>query len=146
MNAITHTQGMLASVGWIARPDSHQACMVCGAGEALGLQFQSDGKGVIANFAASLAWQGYRGVLHGGMISTLLDAAMTHCLFQQGIEAMTADLQVRFIKPVPCQAQLCLRAMLLQKKRKIYQLSAELCCEAIVLAHAQASFMKRKET
>lgn len=77
------------------------------------LRFVATKGGVNALFKAESLWQGYQGVLHGGMISTLLDAAMTHCLFHQGIEAVTADLQVRFLKPVSCDQMLELRAKLL---------------------------------
>lgn len=118
--------------------------MVCGAGDSLGVQFQHAEDGVFALFQASSAWQGYQGVLHGGMISTLLDAAMTHCLFAQGVEAMTADLQVRFVKPVPCDETLRLQAKLLKKKHQLYQLSAELHCDGELLAHSQARFIQRK--
>lgn len=38
----------------------------------------------------------YIDLLHGGIASTLLDAAMTHCLLSKGIEALTAELNVRF--------------------------------------------------
>lgn len=125
-------------------PDSHADCMVCGK-EALGLHFYGSPNGVEAFFQASTRWQGYSGVLHGGMICTLLDAAMTHCLFQQGIEAMTADLQVRFLKPVPCTARLQLHATLQNQRRNLYQLSAELSCDGDVLARSEARFLRRKQ-
>lgn len=40
----------------------------------------------------------------------LLDAAMTHCLFRQGIEAVTASLKVRFVEPIPHATPLNIRA------------------------------------
>lgn len=123
-------------------PQSHAACMVCGQNDSLSLQFQGDDNGVEAFFKANSRWQGYKGVLHGGMISTLLDAAMTHCLFHFGIEAMTADLQVRFIKPVPCSQMLELRAELLTERRSLYQLCAKLLCNGEVMARGEAKFMR----
>ena len=134
----------LVDLQTVSIPRSHENCMVCGSSNSLGLCFQACQGGVETFFQASSSWQGYQGVLHGGMICTLLDAAMTHCLFEQGVEAMTADLQVRFLKPVPCSGLLQLRASLQQQRRHLYQLSAELLCAGEVLARSEARFLKRK--
>ncbi|WJV56093.1 PaaI family thioesterase [Prodigiosinella aquatilis] len=68
--------------------------------------------------------QGYSGLLHGGITSTLLDAAMTHCLFMQGITALTAELTVRFMAPIRVSQALTVCARLLGQRRSIYQLEA----------------------
>lgn len=117
--------------------------MVCGQGNSFELQFHATEHGLEAQVQADALWQGYPGVLHGGMICTLLDAAMTHCLFHQGIEAMTAELQVRFLNPVPCKELLILRATLLSSRRHLYKLNAELSCAGEVLARGEARFMQR---
>ena len=87
----------------------HADCVLCGSRNplSLGLSFHpGDDGGVRTLFQAHSGLQGYKGILHGGVISSLLDAAMTHCLFHQGIEAVTGDLHVRFVKSVPCDAQM----------------------------------------
>ena len=99
---------------------------------------------VTATIQAVPQWQGYPGFLHGGMISTLLDAAMTHCLFHHGVEAMTASLNVRFLKPVPCADMLQLTAMLVERRRHVYLLEAEMGSSNQLLAKADASFICRK--
>ena len=118
----------------VSIPPSHATCMICGENDSLQLSFTADENGVMARFQADSRWQGYQGVLHGGMISTLLDAAMTHCLFHHDVEALTADLQVRFLKPVPCTELLTLRARLVGQRRHLYELSADLCCTEGILA------------
>lgn len=118
--------------------------MVCGQYDSLGLRFQTHGNGVEAIVPANPKGQGYQGILHGGMISTLLDAAMTHCLFDHGVEAMTADLKIRFLRPVSCTESLFLRAHLLSERHHVYQLSAELICAGKLLACGEARFMRRK--
>lgn len=52
---------------------------------------------MIATFSGNPGLQEYEGQLHGRVISSLLDAAMTHCLFHHGIEAVTGELYVRFV-------------------------------------------------
>ena len=120
--------------------------MICGEKDSLQLRFFADENGVMARFQPNSGWQGYQGALHGGMISTLLDAAMTHCLFHHDVEAMTADLQVRFLKPVPCTELLILRARLVSQRKHLYELSAELSCAEEVLARAKAIFMRFKSS
>ncbi len=139
---ISKELGVLQNSRQVPIPTSHSACMVCGENDSLALQFQGNDNGVAAFLKADPRWQGYRGVLHGGMISTLLDAAMTHCLFYCGVEAMTADLQIRFIKPVPCSQMLELRAELLTERRSLYQLCAQLLCNGEVMARGEAKFMR----
>jgi acyl-coenzyme A thioesterase PaaI-like protein len=85
--------------------------------------------------------QGYDGILHGGVISALLDEAMTHCLFHHGVKAVTGELRVRFLKPVPCQADLDLKAWLSSERPPLYRVKAELVHEQQVVARAEAKFM-----
>ena len=128
-------------------PASHAACMVCSPGGLLGLRFRPDGaNSVIASVSPRPEWQGYTGILHGGMVSTLLDAAMTHCLFHHQVEAMTASLNVRFLEPTPCTGLLDLRATLAYRRRHVYLLEAELKTHGRVLARAEARFITSADT
>ncbi len=128
-------------------PASHAACMVCSPGGLLGLRFRPDGaNSVIASVSPRPEWQGYTGILHGGMVSTLLDAAMTHCLFHHQVEAMTASLNVRFLEPTPCTGLLDLRATLSDRRRHVYLLNAELKTHGRVLARAEARFITSAAT
>lgn len=116
--------------------------MACGPGGLLGLRFRPYGTAsVIASIRPRPEWQGYAGILHGGMVSTLLDAAMTHCLFHHEIEAMTASLKVRFLEPTPCAGLLNLRASLSDRRRHVYLLEAALATHGRVLARAEARFI-----
>ena len=92
---------------------SHCNCIVCGSRNpvSLGLVFDVMADGTVSSqFRGSALMQGYDGILHGGIIAALLDASMTHCLFHLGVEAVTGTLDVRFVKPVPCDALLTVRA------------------------------------
>ena len=80
---------------------SHANCVACsdGAQNLHSLQFKftssADNK-VTAYYRVDEKHQGYTNLLHGGIAGPLLDAAMTHCLLSQGIEALTAELNIRF--------------------------------------------------
>ena len=70
--------------------------------------------------------------------------AMTHCLFHLGVEAVTGTLDVRFVKPVPCDAVLTVRANLTDSHPPLYKLMSVLMWDGHVMARAQAKFMQAK--
>ncbi len=99
----------------------HRGCLLCGSDNprSLGLMFQDSSRGgVEAEFQGGDELQGYDGLMHGGVIASLLDAAMTHCLFHRGVRAVTGDLNVRYLQPVPCRARLRILAHLVSRDRK----------------------------
>ncbi len=107
------------------------------------LKFMADGNDVVyADFQAHDMLQGYRGIIHGGVTCALLDAAMTHCLFNRSIEAVTGELKVKFIHPVPCRARLQLKAWVEKIFPPLYSLKAELRSGDSLLASAEAKFMQ----
>ena len=99
----------------------------------------------VAKFQGNDSFQGYKGILHGGIIATLLDAAMTHCLFNQGIEAFTGDLRVRFLHKIPCNDIIDLQAQIVSVKKYLYILKAEAVCEKKIMAWAEAKFIQIKK-
>lgn len=125
--------------------ESHSHCLMCGNENPLSLRlsFKADEQGIVHTvFKGHEGLQGYRGILHGGVISSLLDSAMTNCLFHLGVEALTGDLYVKFLKPVPCTASLDIRAWVATSLPPLYQLRAELVCDETVMAWAEATFAR----
>lgn len=123
----------------------HDYCIVCGSDNhrSMGLKFVTDSDGVTTTiFHGNSSFQGYNGILHGGIITTLLDATMTHCLFNQHVMALTADLQVRFLQPIPCDAILKIQAQIVHIKRAIYFVESTVLLNDKIMAFAQAKFMR----
>ena len=130
----------------ISAKNGHTRCLFCGERNpwSLKLVFQADDDGVVkTNFHSNGGLQGYDGMLHGGVMAALLDAAMTHCLFHCGVQAVTGDLHVRFVKPVSCNASLKIRAWVLSSHPPLYRLKAEIVHDKRVMAWAEAKFMQR---
>lgn len=128
-----------------AETHGHAHCLICGTHNpfSLGLRFREDRHGSVrARFKALPRFQGYEGILHGGVISALLDAAMTHCLFLHGVRAVTGDLRVRFLEPVRCGAVLDVQAHTLEMTPPLYRVAAALVDDARVVARAEAKFMR----
>jgi uncharacterized protein (TIGR00369 family) len=123
----------------------HSHCLLCGNRNpwSLGLCFgPADNGTVVATFRTHPELQGYDGILHGGVIASILDSAMTHCLFHQGIRAVTADLRVRFLEPVSCQCDLGIRAAVVSKTSPLFRLKAEMRSGDRLVAWAEATFVE----
>lgn len=128
------------------RTRAHGRCAVCGrvAGHPPRLRFAVGHDGSVqAFFQPDPTYEGYRGMLHGGVIATLLDAAMTNCLFAQGRCGLTAELCVRFRHPVVTTAPLRLRAWVERASPPLFVLRAEIEQEGQRRATAVGKFLDK---
>lgn len=127
----------------------HGRCLVCGQHRpgSLKLSFTPREDGAVqTDFVAGLYLQGYDGLVHGGVIATLPDAAMTHCLFHRGITAVTADLHVRYVRPILCGSRLDIGAHIVKVSHPLYRLRAEIACNGQIGAWAEAKFLPKRIT
>jgi SAM-dependent methyltransferase/acyl-coenzyme A thioesterase PaaI-like protein len=128
---------------------SHPHCVVCGSDSPNGLRLsfsvQPD-RSVHSRFDGGAAYQGYPDAIHGGLVATLLDAAMTNCLFALGITAVTARLNVRYVAPAlwyrPCDVS----GRLLRSARGVRYLASEVRQDGRVVAEATGTFRDRPGT
>jgi uncharacterized protein (TIGR00369 family) len=126
---------------------AHAGCMVCGDGgpgaPTFGLRFLADATGsILATFRTARRYQGYQGILHGGVISTLLDAAMVHCLFARGVTAVTAEMTVRFLREVPVDRDIAVGATLAGERHGVFQVWASLWHRTTRFAVAKGKFCR----
>jgi len=137
------SQEMLARLG--AR--EHHRCLLCGAAHPGGLRLafavQPDGA-VEATVPGRAFLEGYPGMLHGGAIAALLDAAMTNALFARGLVGLTAELTVRFLAPVRLDRPALVRAALTGTRvRPPFCLRAELEQDGQRVARASGKFLAK---
>ncbi|MEW6200015.1 MAG: PaaI family thioesterase [Planctomycetota bacterium] len=128
------------------RAQAHGRCAVCGrvAGHPPRLRFAVGHDGSVqAFFQPDPAHEGYDGLLHGGVIATLLDAAMTNCLFAHGRRGLTAELCVRFRHPVLTAAPVRLRAWVERASPPLFVLRAQIEQEGRLRATAVGKFMDK---
>jgi len=125
----------------------HPMCLVCGhlnpSGLKLKFKVQPDGS-VVAVFDCMPALQSYPDVLHGGVISAILDSAMVNALFAIGIVAVTATLEVRFLAPTATGRFAKVRAWIESANaHPLYVQRAELIQDGKVMVEAKARFIVR---
>ena len=126
---------------------SHQYCMLCGTQSTFGLKldFYNDQEGIVwARAKGSIHHQGYQGILHGGFIAALLDAGMCQAIFNQGAEAVTADINIRYLAEIPLSADILIRGKINKRSLSLYKVEAEIYVEQKLMAKSSARFMKRQ--
>ncbi len=125
-------------------------CFACGQSNPRGLQlkdFQFDGTHYSVTWQPSRYYQGWVEIVHGGIIATLLDEVMTRLLSEQGINAATAQLCVRYHQAAPLDRRLTARAWLTVSKGRLFETEAQLLLpDGTCVASAQAkSLIPRDE-
>jgi uncharacterized protein (TIGR00369 family) len=118
-------------------------CFVCGKKNACGLKLSFnliDGK-IISEFTPSALHQGYKNITHGGIITALLDEAMIQAALFEGISPVTAEINVRFKKPLIAGQRSHIEAEIVRKGTRLIQARAWLTSAAdghmIAEAHAK---------
>lgn len=143
----THAANAAASQQCLdeTRACAHAHCIACGTlnGGSARLRFSvPEGGGVHACFNASAVYPGYAGMLHGGIIATLLDAAMTNCLFAHGRVGVTADLHLRYRHPVGTDGSCVVRAWIERASSPLFVMRAELWQDSQLRVTATGKFME----
>ena len=136
------SQGGLQAI----RAQVHSKCVVCSLSNrrSLCLKFAaSDDGGVQACFDCGESFEGYAGMLHGGVIASLVDGAMTNCMFVHGLPAITAELNVRFRHPVVINQVAVVRAWIERSSPPLHLLKAEILQDGQLKAAASGKFMEQ---
>jgi uncharacterized protein (TIGR00369 family) len=127
-------------------------CYVCGCKNPIGLKikFKFEGKKTIAEFTPGIEHQGYPGVLHGGIISALLDETMgwAPTLITRRM-CMTAELNVRYLKPTPIDRKLIVTGEATDIHKRLYKTMGEIRDEQghlFVTATAKYSPLSENDT
>lgn len=95
-------------------------CFACGKNNPIGLhlKFRFEGERFVADTVLSQNYQSYAGVVHGGIVSTMLDEAMGSLLVERGEKAVTAKMEVRYRVPTPVGAPLTITGWVESRRRK----------------------------
>ena len=106
-------------------------CFVCGLENSIGLQlaFYQDGPdSVICNYTVAEKYQGYPGVVHGGIVTSILDEAVGRVFMIDDHNRFmyTAKLTSRFRQPVPIQQPLKITAQIVKDRGRVGESKAQL--------------------
>ncbi len=107
----------------------NKKCFVCGIDNSFGLKLsfcdRSAGSGVETVFTPDERYQGWEGIVHGGIIATLLDEAMAKAALSRGLNVVTAEINIRFKKPAHVMEKIICTGEIETVKKKIVNAKAK---------------------
>jgi len=120
-------------------------CFVCGPKNPIGLKldFSFDGKTIKTEFVPQKEHQGYADIVHGGIVSTLLDEVMVKLAIELGMPAVTAQMDIRLRKAVKVGEKLTFTAEIQENTSKLIIASAKAETDnGVVVADAKGKLVK----
>ena len=129
-----------------SQPVRHNYCFGCGPdnSEGMQLEFEFDeaaGK-VTCDLSLGDRYTGPPAYCHGGIIATLLDEVMAKLNKLRGVTAVTSEMTVKYLRPVPLQTHLRVEAREVRIEGRRRFREAELSrSDGEVLARGQGIFV-----
>ena len=109
--------------------ESPRVCFGCGPDNprGLGLRFFETEKGVEVDYRVEPHLVGAPGVVHGGIQATLLDEALCMAAYaKHGTPAVTGELTVRYMKPLPSEQDIVVRGHITEQRDRSFFAEGEI--------------------
>ena len=138
----------MASVTERVNTTTDHGCFGCGMQNDIGLKlaFYRTGTGVVGMFTPRPEHEGYTRMTHGGIVSTMLDEAMSWAVIDSGRLAVTARMSVDFRRPVPSGEELTIRASVTRDRGRAVETAGEIVGpDGAVLATSTGLFIRVSE-
>jgi uncharacterized protein (TIGR00369 family) len=123
-------------------------CFACGTLNTHGLQLElhaADDE-CWTELVLDSRFEGWQGIAHGGIVSTILDEVMAWALVEHDLWGLTARMQVEFKKPVPIGAPIRGEGHVVSARRRVVEAEGVLRDAAgTVLATATATYVAAPE-
>lgn len=120
-------------------------CFVCGKKNqcGLGLSFSYEDGKIVSHFEPAKTYQGYKDIVHGGIIAAVLDESMIQAALKEDIMPLTAEITVRFKQPLYVNEKTVIKAEILERKPKLIKAHSLLIkkSDGTVIAEASAKLV-----
>ena len=122
-------------------------CFVCGgrneAGLKLTLRTNSERGESEADVVFPSRFQGWEGIVHGGLLATVLDEALIYAAGAKGFKCVTGEITIRFIKPARTDVRQTVKGRFLEDKGRIVLAESEvLDADGAQIARASGKLFK----
>lgn len=127
---------------------SDHNCFGCGKMNPIGLKLDFyilPDEGVVwSPWMPTQDYEGYNGMIHGGIISTLMDEILAWTLYARETWAVTAKLETKYRKPVEVGKPVRLIGKVVRDRGRVIELHGEIRSQSddTLLAEANATFMR----
>lgn len=121
----------------------HPECVVCSSANIKGLHMEfdvNDDGSVQTTFQCDKSVEGYPGMVHGGIISLILDGAMGNCMFARGLTTVTVEMTTRFRSPLVIEEQAKVLARVTRSSHPLYLLEAEIIQNGKIKATSKGKY------
>jgi hypothetical protein len=132
------------TVAAVPEPRLNPNCVVCGTQNLNGLQlhFHVRSDGVDAAWISGENWESFRGTIHGGIVTAVLDEAMSRAVIARKWDALTVELRVCFRGRTKPGETLRVRGWVLERnKRKILAQATIVGSDGKERAHGWGTFL-----
>jgi len=132
----------------VASQNISRMCLVCGADNRSGLSARFlvlDSGELVGVFTPRQEHQGYPGRLHGGIASAILDETIGRAISIANPDTwgVTAELTVRFRKPVPLDREVRALGRITRDTRRLFEGTGEIVLEdGTVAVEASGKYMR----
>jgi uncharacterized protein (TIGR00369 family) len=121
-------------------------CFLCGDENACGVRtrFFVEGKSVRARLRLAAHLNGYRDVVHGGVLAALLDESMgwaATVFGDSGVMYLTGELTVKYVAPVAVGDEVEIESRLVEDAGRIAYGEGTLRCKGKVCVRARGKFL-----
>ena len=125
----------------------YQGCFACGVRNDAGLKltFWMEGDEIVTEFTPDAHYQGFPGVLHGGILATLLDETLSRTASIEGRWMMTGRLEIRYRRPAPMGPRLRVTARQISSRSRMVHAEGEVRLAddpSVILADARGVFLR----
>jgi len=123
-------------------------CFGCGPANPTGLQLEfllAEDRATVCLTRVPERFDGHPGYLHGGIIATLLDEAMSKAVRARGLTAMTGRIEIDYLRPVPSCARLRMEGRIVRSEgRKHWTEARILNARGTALAESKGLFIEAR--
>lgn len=124
--------------------DNHY-CFICGHDNPLGfkanIEMDRELRSAQCTVTIPAEFQGWKEMVHGGIISALLDEVCAHAGMTVADTLVTGELKTRFRRPVPVGQEVTAYAQVVDHTRRTVLVEAKLIMQGKVMASAEAKMV-----
>jgi uncharacterized protein (TIGR00369 family) len=127
----------------------YEQCFVCGRDNASGLRmdFEYEGDDAVCRFSLEPRFEGFPGLIHGGIVAAILDEAMAKAILHAGWEAVTARMTTEYRQPLRSGVGYTVRGRVLECRGRRTVAASEIHdASGTVCASAEGIWLEKRLT